>query len=112
MRGGSGSIFLPLRKALNRDFRTGPSCPLFRSPCAPCRRAQEMFAWVRYSKGSGREDKTIRLDIDLCDQRGNVCVQMRGLALRVPDSGATRELPRLSGHFDFFALLNKERNAP
>src|SRR6267154_4875807 len=27
------------------------------------------------------------------------------------NSGATRELPRLGGHFDFFAFLNKEGNA-
>ena len=34
----------------------------------------EMFAWARYADG--------KLDIDLCDPQGNVCVQMRGLSLQ------------------------------
>ncbi|HEX6101024.1 MAG TPA: SDR family NAD(P)-dependent oxidoreductase [Thermoanaerobaculia bacterium] len=47
---------------------------------SPCSR--EMLAWVRYTPGSGAGDKAPRLDIDLCDTRGNVCVEMRGLTLR------------------------------
>ncbi|MBZ5509118.1 MAG: SDR family NAD(P)-dependent oxidoreductase [Acidobacteriia bacterium] len=42
-----------------------------------------MVAWVRYAPGSQAEDKVAKLDIDLCDERGNVCVQMRGLSSRV-----------------------------
>jgi hypothetical protein len=42
-----------------------------------------MAAWARYSKGSKPKDKTVKVDIDLCDQQGNVCVQIRGFALRV-----------------------------
>ncbi len=45
--------------------------------------AKEMAAWARYSKGSKPGDKTVKVDLDLCDERGNVCVQMRGFALRV-----------------------------
>jgi len=45
--------------------------------------ANEMVAWARYSKGSKPGDKTVKVDIDLCDQQGNVCVQMQGFALRV-----------------------------
>jgi polyketide synthase PksM len=41
--------------------------------------AAQMSAWVRYSQGSQSADKVVKLDIDLCDQQGNVCVQMRGL---------------------------------
>src|SRR5260370_22054156 len=44
---------------------------------------REMAAWVRYSKGIRPEDRNIKLDIDLCDHQGNVCVQMRGFASRV-----------------------------
>ncbi|MEA2490912.1 MAG: polyketide synthase PksL, partial [Acidobacteriota bacterium] len=40
-------------------------------PCTP-----SMVAWVRYA-AEGQD-----VDIDLCDQRGNVCVQMRGLTSR------------------------------
>ncbi|MBV9493621.1 MAG: SDR family NAD(P)-dependent oxidoreductase, partial [Acidobacteria bacterium] len=39
---------------------------------APCSR--EMLAWVRSNAS--------RLDVDLCDPRGNVCVELRGLTLR------------------------------
>jgi len=46
---------------------------------------QEMFAWVRYSVASQPADSLLKLDIDLCDERGNVCVQVRGLASRVID---------------------------
>ena len=47
----------------------------------PC--TQEMFAWLRYSAGSGPSDRIIRVDIDLCDTEGNVCVQLEGFASRV-----------------------------
>jgi acyl transferase domain-containing protein len=43
----------------------------------------EMFSWIRYSPGSKPEDNIIKLDIDLCDHEGNVCVQMRGFSYRV-----------------------------
>src|SRR6266850_2019094 len=48
------------------------------SPCTP-----EMVAWVRYSPGSQAGDNVVKLDIDLCDDRGNVCVQMHGFSSRV-----------------------------
>jgi acyl transferase domain-containing protein/enoyl-CoA hydratase/carnithine racemase/acyl carrier protein len=48
------------------------------SPCT-----SEMFAWVRYSTGSHAGDKVIKLDIDLCDEHGNVCVQMHGFSTRL-----------------------------
>jgi polyketide synthase PksL len=47
---------------------------------------REMMAWARYTEGSHPEDKIAQLDIDLCDQQGNVCVQMRGIASRVLES--------------------------
>jgi acyl transferase domain-containing protein/enoyl-CoA hydratase/carnithine racemase/acyl carrier protein/SAM-dependent methyltransferase/ribosomal protein S18 acetylase RimI-like enzyme len=43
----------------------------------------EMFAWVRHAQGSKPGDKLIRLNIDLCDRHGNVCVQMQGFAARI-----------------------------
>ena len=51
--------------------------------------AKEMVAFARYSKGGRPGDKTVKVDIDLCDERGNVCVQMRGFALRVLESEIT-----------------------
>ena len=46
----------------------------------------EMFSWIRYSPGSKPEDKLIKLDIDMCDHEGNICVQMRGFTYRVLNS--------------------------
>src|SRR5947209_2917038 len=47
------------------------------APCTP-----DMFAWARFSPGSQAGDKIVKLDIDLCDERGNVCVQMHGFSSR------------------------------
>ena len=44
------------------------------SPCT-----KEMFCRVRYSPGSSREDTVIKVDIDLYDEHGNECVQLRGI---------------------------------
>ena len=43
----------------------------------------EMVAWVRYAGGSQAGDEVVKLDVDLCDERGNVCVQMHGFSSRV-----------------------------
>ena len=43
---------------------------------------KEMFVWARYVKGSKPGDKLIKLDLDLCDQEGNICVQMHGFSSR------------------------------
>ncbi|MCP5008327.1 MAG: KR domain-containing protein, partial [Planctomycetes bacterium] len=40
---------------------------------------KEMYAWVRYSGVSTPSGKVQKLDIDLCDEQGNICVKMRGL---------------------------------
>ena len=43
----------------------------------------EMVAWARYSAGSQPADAVAKLDIDVCDADGNVCVRMRGFSSRV-----------------------------
>src|SRR5581483_10631535 len=48
---------------------------------SPCR--QEMFSWLRYAPDSYQGNKIVKLDIDLCDESGNLCVQMRGFSSRV-----------------------------
>ncbi|MEO8382098.1 MAG: SDR family NAD(P)-dependent oxidoreductase [Acidobacteriota bacterium] len=48
---------------------------------APC--SSEMMAWVRQAPGSHATDTVVKVDIDLCDARGNVCVQMHGLSSRM-----------------------------
>ena len=48
---------------------------------SPCSR--DMIAWVRYAPGSHTGDKVVKLDVDLCDESGNACVQIHGLSSRV-----------------------------
>ena len=50
---------------------------------------KQMWAWVRYARGSQRGDAVEKLDIDLCDRAGQVCVQMRGFSTRLPDRVAS-----------------------
>ncbi|HEX6100801.1 MAG TPA: beta-ketoacyl synthase N-terminal-like domain-containing protein [Thermoanaerobaculia bacterium] len=57
------------------------------SPCTA-----EMFAWVRYSDGTA-PGAAAKVDIDLCDPHGNVCVQLRGFATRDLDSRAHSPAP-------------------
>ncbi|MCP5006563.1 MAG: hypothetical protein GY941_21875, partial [Planctomycetes bacterium] len=42
----------------------------------------EMYALIHYSSCSAISNKVQRLDIDLCDEQGNVCVKMQGLTLQ------------------------------
>jgi acyl transferase domain-containing protein len=54
---------------------------------APCTR--EMVAWVRYA--SSATHGLWKFDIDLCDAQANVCVQLRGMSLRVLERETTAE---------------------
>ena len=40
----------------------------------------KMLAWVRESGGKRREDGAVKVDVDLCDAAGQVCVEMRGVS--------------------------------
>src|SRR5438270_6125150 len=56
---------------------------------------QRMFAWVRYAPGSHPEDAVLKSDIDVCDELGNVCFELRGFSLRaLKDSQAGYLLSR------------------
>jgi polyketide synthase PksL len=45
--------------------------------CAP-----RMLAWVRYAEGSRPTNGIRKIDIDLCDLKGELCATLRGLASR------------------------------
>jgi polyketide synthase PksL len=64
----------------------------------PCRRA--MAAWVRYAPDVQVSDKVRALDIDLSDESGNVCVEMRGLTSRVLGTRGERQEPTTVAPFD------------
>ena len=65
---------------------------------------QEMVAWVRYAEGTSRGEAS-KVDIDLCDQQGNVCVQMRGFATRSIESESGSSQQRTSAAK---LLINKQ----
>ncbi|MEO8378059.1 MAG: SDR family NAD(P)-dependent oxidoreductase, partial [Acidobacteriota bacterium] len=58
----------------------------------PCPR--EMVAWVRYSPGSGAGDPVVKMEIDLCDEQGNRCVQLLGLSSRPLTQGVVASAAR------------------
>ncbi|WP_165583431.1 SDR family NAD(P)-dependent oxidoreductase [Aquimarina atlantica] len=43
----------------------------------------KMYVWIRYAPDCKPGDRVIKLDLDLCDQEGNVCVQMLGFSSRI-----------------------------
>jgi acyl transferase domain-containing protein/enoyl-CoA hydratase/carnithine racemase/acyl carrier protein len=53
---------------------------------SPCTR--EMAAWVRYASGSRAGDRIVKLDIDLCDEQGNVCIEVRAFTVRAFEADA------------------------
>lgn len=67
-KGGDGPTPIPFALETLRVF----------DGCTP-----EMLAWVRFSASSEPEDRTVKLDIDLCDTFGNVRVQMQGFSARM-----------------------------
>ncbi|KJK30395.1 SDR family NAD(P)-dependent oxidoreductase [Paenibacillus polymyxa] len=52
---------------------------------------QNMWSLIQYSEGSKREDKVQKLNIDLCDEEGNVCVRITGLSTRALDGDIRTE---------------------
>ncbi|ADM70832.1 Polyketide synthase PksN [Paenibacillus polymyxa E681] len=50
---------------------------IFRECCC------EMWALIRYSRGSGAGHHTQKYDIDLCDEAGQVCVRIKGCSYKV-----------------------------
>ncbi|AWX58468.1 SDR family NAD(P)-dependent oxidoreductase [Brevibacillus brevis] len=57
----------------------------------PC--SGEMWAWIRFSSGLLPESPVRKLDIELIDSSGIVCVRMRGLTSRRIDREEVRDQP-------------------
>jgi acyl transferase domain-containing protein/acyl carrier protein len=80
---------------LTKDLRQLPQKPLvpfalkYLHVIAACER--DMLVWVRYSPATRQGRDVTSVDIDLCDEEGNVRVLMRGFASRV----LTEETSRL-----------------
>jgi hypothetical protein len=54
----------------------------------------EAYAWVRAASDAARQSTFARVDIDLCDREGNVCVQLHGLSVRAGSDGLLGGRPR------------------
>jgi polyketide synthase PksN len=69
---GTGNLKLALPFAL-QELEIIDSC------------TSKMWALVQYSDGKTAEDKVQKIDIDLCDETGRICVRMKGFASRFLD---------------------------
>lgn len=81
--------------ALVEDFTNPPSQPsipfgldslVIYSDCTP-----DMYAWVRFEEESKSGNNLVKYDIDLIDNKGNVCVEMKGFSTRPWESKKTLE---------------------
>ncbi|MCB2312713.1 amino acid adenylation domain-containing protein [Clostridium tagluense] len=41
-----------------------------------------MWAWIRYSNDNLQKNKILKIDVDLCNEQGKVCVKMRKISTR------------------------------
>ncbi|HXH10352.1 MAG TPA: amino acid adenylation domain-containing protein, partial [Alphaproteobacteria bacterium] len=76
---GSADVPKPALPFALRELRISGAC------------TAAMWAWVRHGQSGGGDtntgpSETGDLDIDLCDESGEVCVSLRGLSFRVPDT--------------------------
>lgn len=78
----SGAMQAGLLLIAPQGFRTPLSQQGLERLCVLSSCTEAMFAWARYSLEPVAVDRLTRLDIDITDIGGNVCVQMRGLAFR------------------------------
>ncbi|MBC9915661.1 polyketide synthase dehydratase domain-containing protein, partial [Chitinophaga varians] len=62
---------------------------------------ERMVAWVRYAPDSEAGQRVTKLDIDVCDEAGNMCVQIRGFAFRIMDNGHQYTQVNLGDNLDF-----------
>ncbi len=67
--------------------------------------SQQMRAWVRYAAGSRLDERVVKLDIDLCDANGKLCVQMRGFSSRLLQHTIGSAKPLAASASDIGCLL-------
>ncbi|MFN7883056.1 MAG: type I polyketide synthase, partial [bacterium] len=48
---------------------------------------EQGYAFVRFSAGSSPQDAVRKLDVDVCDEAGKVCVRLGGFSVRVLEAG-------------------------
>ena len=65
-----------------------------------------LWAWIRTAEGSVPNDRLRKLDIDLADDDGQVCIRLRGFSSRTPDASA------LVGHEPVWVVRPAAQSAP
>lgn len=63
---------------------------------------REMYAWVRYSRGSRAGDQSPKLDVDLTDDQGAICIRLKSLTF----NNERVEQPTADRSDDFSQLLD------
>ena len=64
-----------------------------------------MSAWLRFASGGSSSDKVQKLDIDLCDLQGKVCVSIRGLSSRLVSERKTADIRLPQSALPLHALM-------
>ncbi|NOU16651.1 MAG: SDR family NAD(P)-dependent oxidoreductase [Bacteroidales bacterium] len=81
------TFFTDTQRDVNQSFNQTPLPFALESIRVISACTKEMFAWVRFSPSnktvSNSEHSVIKMDVDLCDMIGNVCVEIRGFSLRI-----------------------------
>ena len=82
-----GAIGLTANRGDLSAGQTAPAIPFALTELEilrPCSR--RAWAYIRYSDGSSEHDKIRKVDVDLCDEKGQLFARLRGLTSRVLES--------------------------
>ena len=55
--------------------------------------AESRWVWIRYSADKMAGDTAQKFDIDLCDEAGMICVQIKGVELASNAGGQRTQMP-------------------
>ena len=66
----------------------------------------QMWAYARIRDDSAAQDKMQKMDIDICDEQGKICVRIKGITSRVVDEGAQQ------GHVSKPAMPESSSGSP
>lgn len=69
----------------------------------------EMYAWVRYARGSLPGDNKPKLDIDLIDNQGNICITFKSLTFNNENA---EKNTTLRSNFEMLLDSLKNENSP
>ena len=68
----------------------------------------DMWALIRYNAHNAANDKVQKLDIDVCDEQGNVCVRMKGYTSRVLEGKVDKISKESTESNEFYSSLSEK----